>query len=69
MATYIPGSIRLKTLVNDPNKAALWPFPLKREDKIYLLTAWADPGTFADLNACTDSEIEVLWQDRLEITQ
>ena len=67
--TYIPGSLRLKVLANDPHKAARWPFPLKREDKIYLLTAWADEGTFSDLESLTDAELEVLWQGRLETAE
>jgi len=68
MATYTPGSIRLNGLAKDPNKAKNWPFPLTRNDKAYLLEAWADEGTYADLDSATDTDIEILWQLRLETT-
>ena len=69
MITYTPGSIRLSVLVNNPDKAANWPFPLTKEDKIYLLEAWADAGTYADLSDATDAEIAELWNHRLEVAQ
>jgi hypothetical protein len=62
--SYEEGSIRRKTLVEGgPEMVKNWPFPLPKEDKIFLMTQWADEGTFSDLDALTVAEVNELWNN------
>lgn len=68
--TYTPGTMRLKVLLTaGPDGIKNWPFPLTRDDKQYLMTNWADPGTFSDLDTATDAEIQLLWDMAVEAAE
>jgi hypothetical protein len=66
MSEYVPGSIRLKVLLDSPAKVANWPFPLSNQDKITLLTGWADPDTFSDLDTLCQQDLDNLFSSYVE---
>lgn len=67
MSNYVPGSIRLKVLLENPANVANWPFPLSNQDKITLLTGWADPLTFSDLDTLCQQDLDSLFQNYVEV--